>query len=198
MNNEKDLVDQTIDQIKLVSLLNTHDPTDAFHILRSRTAFYYKEHLFVVSDLYGPNLYDVCSQVHDNTGTPEHIKTLKGATYFSLRVIRKVCKKMSLLPPLTLIGSGWPLWLSCCIYFSYKYKYASQRHVVFLFQFLFLLPLSLYLHRVFSFLLYVPSPFPSPLSLSLSHRSLVNFLLLYGIFVVSVFFTLILNQRMCC
>ncbi|KAI9072465.1 hypothetical protein K1719_045577 [Acacia pycnantha] len=50
--------DQSLDEIKLLKLVNKHDPADRFHILRLYDYFYNQEHLFIVTELLRANLYE--------------------------------------------------------------------------------------------------------------------------------------------
>ncbi len=93
MNNEKDLIDQCIDEVKIVRLLNDHDPQDEFHIIRSKHVFYFREHLMIVSDLYGANLYKVCETVWSPDASNAST-ILPGYYYFNLRTIRRITRQL--------------------------------------------------------------------------------------------------------
>ncbi|KAK4761999.1 hypothetical protein SAY87_029883 [Trapa incisa] len=58
INNNKDFFDQSLDEIKLLKLVNRHDPADEHHILRLYDYFYHQEHLFIVCELLRANLYE--------------------------------------------------------------------------------------------------------------------------------------------
>ncbi|XP_028803742.1 dual specificity tyrosine-phosphorylation-regulated kinase 2 isoform X2 [Neltuma alba] len=58
IKNDKDFFDQSLDEIKLLKLVNKHDPADRFHILRLYDYFYNQEHLFIVTELLRANLYE--------------------------------------------------------------------------------------------------------------------------------------------
>ncbi|GLT92964.1 hypothetical protein SLE2022_107730 [Rubroshorea leprosula] len=58
IKNDKDFFDQSLDEIKLLKLVNKHDPADEHHILRLYDYFYYQEHLFIVCELLRANLYE--------------------------------------------------------------------------------------------------------------------------------------------
>ncbi|GLT89188.1 hypothetical protein SLE2022_071830 [Rubroshorea leprosula] len=58
IKNDKDFLDQSLDEIKLLKLVNKHDPADKHHILRLYDYFYYQEHLFIVCELLRANLYE--------------------------------------------------------------------------------------------------------------------------------------------
>ncbi|KAF7816486.1 dual specificity tyrosine-phosphorylation-regulated kinase 4-like isoform X1 [Senna tora] len=58
IKNDKDFFDQSLDEIKLLKLVNKHDPADGCHILRLYDYFYHQEHLFIVTELLRANLYE--------------------------------------------------------------------------------------------------------------------------------------------
>ncbi|KAL2317124.1 hypothetical protein Fmac_031000 [Flemingia macrophylla] len=58
IKNDKDFFDQSLDEIKLLKLVNKHDPADRHHILRLYDYFYHQEHLFIVTELLRANLYE--------------------------------------------------------------------------------------------------------------------------------------------
>ncbi|KAK8485379.1 hypothetical protein V6N13_038889 [Hibiscus sabdariffa] len=58
IKNDKDFFDQSLDEIKLLKLVNKHDPGDKCHILRLYDYFYHQEHLFIVCELLRANLYE--------------------------------------------------------------------------------------------------------------------------------------------
>ncbi|KAK4784610.1 hypothetical protein SAY86_018978 [Trapa natans] len=58
IKNDKDFLDQSLDEIKLLKLVNRHDPADEHHILRLYDYFYHQEHLFIVCELLRANLYE--------------------------------------------------------------------------------------------------------------------------------------------
>ncbi|XP_039009981.1 serine/threonine-protein kinase ppk15-like isoform X2 [Hibiscus syriacus] len=58
IKNDKDFFDQSLDEIKLLKLVNKHDPGDKCHILRLYDYFYHRELLFIVCELLRANLYE--------------------------------------------------------------------------------------------------------------------------------------------
>jgi hypothetical protein len=58
IKNSKDFFDQSLDEIKLLKLLNAADPGDEHNVLRMFDAFYFKEHLFIATELLRANLYE--------------------------------------------------------------------------------------------------------------------------------------------
>ena len=58
ITNNKDYVDQSVDEIKILRLINCNGDPDAQNFLRVYDWFYYKEHLFIVTELLRDNLYE--------------------------------------------------------------------------------------------------------------------------------------------
>ena len=58
IENSKEFLDQSFDEIKILLYLNKSGDPDAHHVLRLYDYFYFKEHLFIVTELLGQNLYD--------------------------------------------------------------------------------------------------------------------------------------------
>ncbi|KAM7270484.1 hypothetical protein ACFE04_029698 [Oxalis oulophora] len=58
IKNDKDFFDQSLDEIKLLKLVNKYDPADRHHLLRLYDYFYHQEHLFIVCELLKANLYE--------------------------------------------------------------------------------------------------------------------------------------------
>jgi dual specificity tyrosine-phosphorylation-regulated kinase 2/3/4 len=58
VKNNKDYFDQSLDEVKLLRAVNAADPADAAGVLRLLDFFYFKEHLILVTELLGPNLYE--------------------------------------------------------------------------------------------------------------------------------------------
>lgn len=84
VKNNKDYVDQSLDEIKLLQLLNDADPTDDHGILRMTDFFYFKEHLFIVSELLRANLYEFQKYDMETAETP----------YFSLPRVQCVARQV--------------------------------------------------------------------------------------------------------
>lgn len=51
VRNDKDYVDQSLDEIKLLRFINCNGDVDLLHCLRLYEFFYYKEHLIIVTEL---------------------------------------------------------------------------------------------------------------------------------------------------
>ena len=107
IKNNKDFFDQSMDEIKLLQYINTHGDPDKNHVLRvsghpSLTIslclalttfmlilsqlvdfFYYKEHLFIVSELLRENLYEFGRYVREEGLEP----------YYTLPRLKKIMKQ---------------------------------------------------------------------------------------------------------
>lgn len=84
IKNDKDFFDQSLDEIKLLKLVNKNDPADEHHILRLYDYFYHLEHLFIVCELLRANLYEF-QKFNQESG---------GEAYFTLgrlQVITRQC-----------------------------------------------------------------------------------------------------------
>ncbi|XP_065870960.1 uncharacterized protein [Euphorbia lathyris] len=84
IKNDKDFFDQSLDEIKLLKLVNKHDPADQHHILRLYDYFYHQEHLFIVCELLRANLYEFQKFNQESGGEPYF-------TLSRLQVIARQC-----------------------------------------------------------------------------------------------------------
>lgn len=84
LKNNKDCVDQGLDEIKLLRLLNDQDPDDAHGIVRMSDFFYYKEHLFIVLELLRANLFEFQKYEMETAQMP----------YFSLARVQCIAKQV--------------------------------------------------------------------------------------------------------
>ncbi|GJP50944.1 hypothetical protein CLOM_g10093, partial [Closterium sp. NIES-68] len=66
--NNKDIFDQSLDEIKLLKFINRHDPADEHHLLRMYDYFYHREHLFIICELLRANLYEFCKYNWESGG----------------------------------------------------------------------------------------------------------------------------------
>ena len=70
----QDFFDQSMDEIKLLQLLNQADPEERYPVLRLFDYFYHREHLFIVCELLRDNLYEVrhqpCATRHQPCAPP--------------------------------------------------------------------------------------------------------------------------------
>jgi len=71
-----------LDEIKLLKFIKRKANPDEHHILRMFDFFYFKEHLFIVCELLGENLYEFY-KLHKSLGTP----------YFTLPKLQRVAKQ---------------------------------------------------------------------------------------------------------
>jgi serine/threonine protein kinase len=58
INNSKEFFDQSLDEIRLLQLINSKEDPDDVHVVRLIDFFYYKEHTFLVTELLSDNLYE--------------------------------------------------------------------------------------------------------------------------------------------
>ena len=58
VKNDKDFFDQSLDEVKLLRMMNDADARDEKNIVRMLDFFYHREHLFIVTELLGLNLYE--------------------------------------------------------------------------------------------------------------------------------------------
>ena len=58
VKNDKDFFDQSLDEVKLLKMMNDADANDEKNIVRMLDFFYHREHLFIVTELLGLNLYE--------------------------------------------------------------------------------------------------------------------------------------------
>eukprot|EP00884_Botryococcus_braunii_P011930 jgi/Botrbrau1/20738/Bobra.0058s0066.1 len=97
--NNKDYLDQSLDEIKLLKHVNEADPNDEYGMLRLFDFFYYKEHLFLVCELLRANLYEFQKYNREQGNDP----------YFTLprvqKIARQVLHSLSFLHALGLIHS---------------------------------------------------------------------------------------------
>jgi len=84
IKNKKDFFDQSIDEIKLLQLINSVGDPDKYHVVRLIDYFYFKEHLFIVSELLKENLYEFGKYVRESNLEP----------YFTLPRLKKICRQV--------------------------------------------------------------------------------------------------------
>jgi serine/threonine protein kinase len=83
IKNNKDFVDQSLDEIKLLKYLNSCGDADKYNVLRLHDYFYYKEHLFIVTELLRDNLYEFY----------KYTKEQGLASYFTLPRLQRIAKQ---------------------------------------------------------------------------------------------------------
>eukprot|EP00028_Trichosphaerium_sp_Am-I-7-wt_P007600 CAMPEP_0168536144 /NCGR_PEP_ID=MMETSP0405-20121227/19306_1 /TAXON_ID=498012 /ORGANISM="Trichosphaerium sp, Strain Am-I-7 wt" /LENGTH=648 /DNA_ID=CAMNT_0008563957 /DNA_START=13 /DNA_END=1959 /DNA_ORIENTATION=+ len=84
ITNNKDFFDQSLDEIKLLSYVNASGDPDEYNVLNMFDYFYFKEHLFIVCELLGKNLYDFYSQNREAGGD----------LYFTIPRLQRVAKQI--------------------------------------------------------------------------------------------------------
>lgn len=83
IKNNKDFFDQSLDEIKLLQYINSAGNADEHHVLHMYDFFYYKEHLFIVSELLRENLYEFGKFIRESGEEP----------YFTLPNLRKIARQ---------------------------------------------------------------------------------------------------------
>lgn len=84
IENSKEFLDQSLDEIKMLCYLNKAGDPDKHNVLRLYDYFYHKEHLFLVTELLGENLYEFY-RFNSSTGDP---------LYFNLQRVRLVAQQV--------------------------------------------------------------------------------------------------------
>ena len=84
IENNKDYFDQSLDEIKVLNFINSNGDPDEKHFLKLYDFFYFKEHLFIVTELLKDNLYDLYAYLSKN----------KMENYFTLPKIQKITKQI--------------------------------------------------------------------------------------------------------
>ncbi|KAL0221237.1 hypothetical protein RCL1_001091 [Eukaryota sp. TZLM3-RCL] len=83
IKNNKDYFDQSLDEIKLLKLLNEQDQDDTANIVRLFDYFYYREHLFLAFELLKENLYEAF----------KYNATRENFPYFTLGRIQSIARQ---------------------------------------------------------------------------------------------------------
>ncbi len=73
-----------LDEIKLLRLLNSHDPHDAKNIVQLLDYFFHKEHIFLVSELLKENLYEYSRQ----------LRHAQQPSYFTLPRLQSIARQV--------------------------------------------------------------------------------------------------------
>ena len=84
IKNNKDFLDQSLDEIKLLRYVNGAGDVDKHHILRMHDYFYHKEHLFIVCELLRDNLYEFSKFNRESSDPP----------YFTLGRLRQITQQV--------------------------------------------------------------------------------------------------------
>mmetsp|Transcript_144366 Transcript_144366/g.462502 ORF Transcript_144366/g.462502 Transcript_144366/m.462502 type:complete len:921 (-) Transcript_144366:6-2768(-) len=96
IKNDKDFLDQSLDEIKLLRLINVNvDNIDSKHCLSLVDYFYHKEHLIIVTELLRDNLYEFSRFNRESGDEP----------YFTLGRLQRITKQV--LTALQYIHSLW-------------------------------------------------------------------------------------------
>lgn len=77
--NSKDFIDQSFDEIKLLRLIKANYDPDSHFLLNFKSAYYYKEHLLIQTDLLKDNLF---------------VAYRKNPSFFSIPVIKQIGKQV--------------------------------------------------------------------------------------------------------
>ena len=88
--DRKDYFDQSLDEIKLLQYINGgHENMDAVHIFQMHDFFYHKEHLFIVCEALGKDLYEMSKREQQSHGGPK---------YFNLKRLQNIaCQTLEAL-----------------------------------------------------------------------------------------------------
>ena len=84
IKNNKDFLDQSLDEIKLLQFINSAGDPDKNNVLRMIDFFYYKEHLFIVSELLKENLYEF----------GRFVKETDNDEYYTFPRLKKIMKQV--------------------------------------------------------------------------------------------------------
>lgn len=85
IENNKDYLDQSLDEIKLLRFINANcENPDEKNVLRLFDYFYHKEHLFIVTELLRDNLYEFYRYNRDNEDNP----------YFTIGRLQKITSQI--------------------------------------------------------------------------------------------------------
>ena len=85
IKNNKEFLDQSLDEIKLLRYINAHGGGGSEnHILQLHGYFYHREHLFIVTELLKDNLYEFQRFLADQGEDP----------YFTLGRIQRICRQV--------------------------------------------------------------------------------------------------------
>lgn len=84
IKNNKDFLDQSLDEIKLLQYINAAGDADERHVLRLFDFFYFKEHLFIVTELLRENLYEFAKYNRESGDEP----------YFTLSRLQHITRQV--------------------------------------------------------------------------------------------------------
>merc|ERR1711972_242580 len=86
IKNDKDFLDQSMDEIKLLKYINENGDVDKHNVLRLEDYFYHKEHLIIVTELLRDNLYEFSKFNRECGDEP----------YFTLGRLQKIAQQVLL------------------------------------------------------------------------------------------------------
>lgn len=90
IKNDKDYVDQSLDEIKILNLINHHDLEDKMNCVRMLDCFYFKEHLFLVCELLKENLYDFSQLLKEPANKYAHL----AVPYFTVSALQTITQQL--------------------------------------------------------------------------------------------------------
>ncbi|ORC86272.1 protein kinase [Trypanosoma theileri] len=85
INNSKDFFDQSLDEIRLLNLINKYKDPDKAHVIRLIDSFYYKEHTMLVTELLSDNLYEYSKYNREEEDT----------FYFTISRLRRIARQIT-------------------------------------------------------------------------------------------------------
>jgi hypothetical protein len=86
IKNDKDFFDQSLDEVKVLSLINRAVNVDEKKLLRFHDWFYYKEHLILVTELLRENLYEFSKFVRNPANEQPR--------YFTIGVLQRIAYQL--------------------------------------------------------------------------------------------------------
>jgi len=84
IENNKDYLDQSIDEIKLLKYIDVNGDVEKFNCLKLIDYFYHKEHLFIVTELLRDNLYEYSKYNREHETEP----------YFTIGRLQKIAQQV--------------------------------------------------------------------------------------------------------
>jgi tRNA A-37 threonylcarbamoyl transferase component Bud32 len=100
IKNNKEYVDQSLDEIRILSMINSRAEAagaggvEALRLLKLHDYFYFREHLFIVTEKLGDNLYEFGERVRDMAEEATLRGELTGLKYFTLARVASVARQL--------------------------------------------------------------------------------------------------------
>lgn len=91
IKNDKDFLDQSLDEIKLLKLINQNADVEEKHCLKLFDYFYHKEHLIIITELLGENLYEFSKR---DIGACDLASHPHGKLFFTLGRVQAVARQV--------------------------------------------------------------------------------------------------------